>query len=178
MTDKKIFSEQFTNKFKGTLNKLKIRFHTKGKIKVKFKRLAEGAKVPEYAHSTDACFDIFALEAGVVEAHKHVLIKTGLAYALPEDYEIQVRPRSGHAYKKMITVLNTPGTIDEDYRGDLGVIIINHSNEAFSWEAGAAVAQGAIKPVYRAEFTKVDEVNETERSDGGFGSTDAPKKNN
>ncbi len=143
------------------------------KVPVKFKKLDENAIVPKYAHAGDACFDLFALEAGEVKPHKHVLIKTGLAYALPEDYEIQVRPRSGNAYKKMITVLNTPGTIDEIYRGDLGVILINHSNNPWSWEAGQAVAQGAIKPVHYADFEEIDELPDSVRGVAGFGSTDA-----
>lgn len=141
-------------------------------VPVKFKKLDENAIVPEYAHDTDACFDIFALEGGTVRPHKHVLIKTGLAYALPPNFEIQVRPRSGNANKHVVTVLNAPGTIDEDYRGDLGVILINHSNNPFTWEAGKAIAQGAVKPVFRAKFIESDDLDDTERGEGGFGSTD------
>lgn len=147
-------------------------------VTIKYTKLDENAVLPEYAHYTDACFDLFALEGGTLKPHRHVLVKTGLAYALPVDYEIQVRPRSGNANKKMVTVLNTPGTIDQDYRGDLGVILINHSNSPFVWEAGQAIAQGAVKPVYRADFVEVDKLDVTERNDGGFGSTDASKENN
>jgi dUTP pyrophosphatase len=144
------------------------------KVRVKFKKLHEDAIVPRYAHSTDACFDLHALEGGELRAHRSVLVKTGLAYALPEDWEIQVRPRSGPAYKNMITVLNTPGTIDEDYRGDLGVILINHSNSVFKWDAGDRIAQGSLKPVYRAVFEE-DDLGETDRGNGGFGSTGIKK---
>jgi len=147
-------------------------------VEIKYIKLDKEAVLPKYAHDTDACFDIFALEGGKLRPHMHVLVKTGLAYALPADYEIQIRPRSGNAYKKMVTVLNTPGTIDQDYRGDLGVILVNHSNNPFVWEAGQAIAQGAIKPVYRADFIEVDTLDETVRGGGGFGSTDAPKENN
>jgi len=141
------------------------------KVNVEVKKLDENAIVPEYAHETDACFDLHALEATVLAPHKSMLVKTGLAYKIPVGYEIQVRPRSGHAFKSGVTVLNTPGTIDSDYRGDLGVILINHSNNPFVIKQGARVAQGAIKPVYTADFTIVDELDDTERSDGGFGST-------
>ena len=99
------------------------------------------------------------------------LIPTGLHIALPEGYEAQVRPRSGLAYKKGVTVLNAPGTIDADYRGDIGVILINMSNEDFVVENGERVAQLVIAKYDQAEWIQVTELSETNRGEGGFGST-------
>ena len=99
------------------------------------------------------------------------LIPTGLHIALPEGYEAQVRPRSGLAFKKGITVLNTPGTIDPDYRGDVGVILVNLSNEDFVVQPGERIAQMIINKFEQAELIEVETLDETERGEGGFGST-------
>lgn len=99
------------------------------------------------------------------------LIPTGLHIALPEGYEAQVRPRSGLAFKKGITVLNTPGTIDPDYRGDVGVILVNLSNEDFVVQPGERIAQMIINKFEQAELVEVETLDETERGEGGFGST-------
>lgn len=99
------------------------------------------------------------------------LIPTGLHIALPEGYEAQVRPRSGLAFKKGITVLNTPGTIDPDYRGDVGVILVNLSNEDFVVQPGERIAQMIISKFEQAELIEVETLDETERGEGGFGST-------
>jgi dUTP pyrophosphatase len=101
-----------------------------------------------------------------------VLVGTGIHMAIPTGYEVQVRPRSGNAIKKGLTVLNSPGTIDSDYRGEVGVILINHSKDAVTITKGDAIAQGVLKQVERANFVKVDELPSTERGQGGFGSTD------
>ena len=99
------------------------------------------------------------------------LVKTGLAMALPEGYEAQVRPRSGLALKRGITVLNTPGTIDEGYRGEVGVILFNSGSEPFKVSVGDKIAQMVVAPVTRAEIAEVAELDGTERGAGGFGST-------
>ena len=99
------------------------------------------------------------------------LIPTGLYVEIPPGYEIQVRPRSGLAFNRGITVLNAPGTIDADYRGELGVILINTSSESQTIEPGERIAQLVISPVYQIEWVEVDELGETERGSGGFGST-------
>ena len=100
-----------------------------------------------------------------------MLVPTGLRLAIPEGYEIQVRPRSGLALKNLITVLNTPGTIDADYRGDLGVILINHGKEEFIVKPGMRIAQLVLAPVLMANFINKDELAETERGANGFGHT-------
>lgn len=129
--------------------------------------------LPEYATEHSAGVDLRANlhEAVTLKPLERRLIPTGLSIALPEGYEAQVRPRSGLAYKKGITVLNSPGTIDADYRGDVGVILINLSNEDFVIEPGERIAQMVVAPYTRAEFEEVESLEETARGAGGFGHT-------
>lgn len=145
-------------------------------IKVNFKKLTETAIVPEYKSDEAAGMDLFADEDVIINGQtntitSHKLVKTGIAIQLPVGYEAQVRPRSGLAYKHRVTVLNSPGTIDSDYRGDVGVILINHSNKNFEVKKGDRIAQLVIAPVSRAEFVEVSKLDDTDRGSGGFGST-------
>lgn len=130
-------------------------------------------KLPNYETLLSAGMDLRAvLEAPVTIASlERVLVKTGLFMALPKGYEAQVRPRSGLALKKGITVLNAPGTIDADYRGEIGVILINLSKEDFSIENGDRIAQMVIAKHERVSLEEVKLLSETERADAGFGST-------
>ena len=130
-------------------------------------------ELPEYATSQSAGLDLRAnlKESITLKPLERKLIPTGLHIALPEGYEAQVRPRSGLAYKKGVTVLNAPGTIDADYRGDIGVILINLSNEDFVIENGERIAQLVIAKYDQAEWISVAELSETNRGEGGFGST-------
>lgn len=130
-------------------------------------------EVPNYETLLSAGMDLRAvLEAPVtIGSLDRVLIKTGLFMALPSGYEAQVRPRSGLAYKKGITVLNAPGTIDADYRGEIGVILVNLSKEDFTIENGDRIAQMVISKYERVHFKEVTTLSETERGSGGFGST-------
>lgn len=130
-------------------------------------------ELPQYATSQSAGLDLRAsLEESItLKPLERRLIPTGLHIALPDGYEAQVRPRSGLAYKKGVTVLNAPGTIDADYRGDIGVILINMSNENFVVENGERVAQLVIAKYEQAEWNLVTELSETNRGEGGFGST-------
>jgi dUTP pyrophosphatase len=133
----------------------------------------EGLDLPFYATSHAAGADIRAAinEDVVIEAGKHALIKTGFAMALPDNYEAQIRPRSGLALKHGISVLNTPGTIDADYRGEVGVILVNHGSEPFTVQRGDRIAQMIIAPFVQADFQQLSELSETERGAGGFGSS-------
>ncbi|MCR5494182.1 MAG: dUTP diphosphatase [Treponema sp.] len=133
----------------------------------------EGVKIPEYKTSGSAGADVQAyLDSPVViKPGKRAMIKTGLFFAIPEGYEIQVRPRSGLAFKNGVTVLNTPGTIDSDYRGELCVILINLGDEDFTVSNGDRIAQIIIAPVTQGIFELTDKLDETERGAGGFGST-------
>lgn len=141
---------------------------------IKIKIVNKGNQpLPEYATPQSAGVDLRANIDEPVELKplNRALIPTGLHIALPEGYEAQIRPRSGLAIKKGITCLNTPGTIDADYRGDIGVILINLSAETFIINPGERIAQMIINKFEQAEFELVEELNETERGEGGFGHT-------
>jgi len=138
---------------------------------VKVKKLVVDAKLPEYAHEGDAGADIFSTEDYTLAPYERVLVKTGIAIALPPMTEAQIRPRSGLALKNGITVLNAPGTVDAGYRGEIGVIIINHGTEVFVIEKGMKIAQMVIKPTHIVTMEEVEDLDETERSVNGFGST-------
>lgn len=129
--------------------------------------------LPEYATADSAGMDLRAnlLESVVLHPGERKLIPTGLHLALPSGYEAQVRPRSGLAFKHGITVLNAPGTIDADYRGDVGVILINHGNEPFEITNGERIAQLVIAKYERVVWNAVEVLNETDRGAGGFGHT-------
>lgn len=143
------------------------------KMKIKIKRLSENAVLPQYATEQSAGLDLHAVldEPVTLRSLERKMIKTDLAIALPPGYEAQVRPRSGLAVKHGITVLNTPGTIDADYRGNICVILVNLSNEPFTINNGERIAQLVISNYERADWEEVEELNETERGYKGFGST-------
>lgn len=129
--------------------------------------------LPSYETSASAGLDIraFIEEKLTLSPGERKLIKTGLFLEIPEGYEAQVRPRSGLALKNGITVLNSPGTIDADYRGEIGVILINHSSEIFEINSGDRIAQLVFAKVEQAVWFETESLNETERGQGGFGST-------
>jgi dUTP pyrophosphatase len=130
-------------------------------------------ELPSYATLLSAGMDLRANlnESITLNPHQRALIPTGLFIALPEGYEAQIRPRSGLALKKGITVLNSPGTVDADYRGEIGVILINLSNESFIIENGERIAQMVIAKYEQISFEEVSSLDETQRGSGGFGST-------
>ena len=129
--------------------------------------------LPSYETSASAGLDIraFMEEKSTLSPGERKFIKTGLFLEIPEGYEAQVRPRSGLALKNGITVLNSPGTIDADYRGEIGVILINHSSENFEINSGDRIAQLVFAKVEQAVWFETESLNETERGEGGFGST-------
>ena len=139
-------------------------------IRIKAKK---GAVIPHYATEGAAGADISAYLSAPVTLRpcEYKAIPTGLFMEIPEGYEVQVRPRSGLALKHGITVLNAPGTIDSDYRGEVKVILINHSSEAFTIQNGDRIAQIVVARVHRLPFVEVDDLSATERGEGGFGST-------
>ena len=138
---------------------------------LKVKLLNENARLPQYAHEGDAGLDLFAAAEATIEPGDSALIPTGISIQLPPHTEAQVRPRSGLALKHQITVLNTPGTIDEGYRGEVGVILINHGKVPFHVSIGMKIAQMVVKPVLQVVVEKVEELNSSTRGEGGFGST-------
>lgn len=147
--------------------------HSADAVPVMVKRLPhfEGLELPAYATDGAAGMDVLAAEDVTLAPGARHAVATGLALAIPPGFEIQVRPRSGLALKHGITVPNTPGTIDSDYRGELKVILINLGAEDFAVARGDRVAQLVLAPVTRASWLKVDELDETLRGEGGFGST-------
>ena len=138
---------------------------------VKFRRIDPAATLPSYAHPGDAGMDIRSIEDLVIDPGARKLVRTGLVMMLPPGYEAQVRPRSGLALKNGVTVLNTPGTIDEGYRGEVGVVLANFGSEPFRIEKGSKIAQIVVAPCTRAEIEETVEIDSTERGEGGFGST-------
>ena len=144
-------------------------------INVYFQKLEHGSDLPlpVYESPEAAGMDLRAalIEPLVLKAGERALIPTGLKMALPPGYEAQIRPRSGLAWKNGITMLNSPGTIDSDYRGEVKVLAINHGKEDFTIHHGDRIAQMIIAPVLRAVPVDVDRLTESERSEGGFGST-------
>ncbi|MXP29513.1 dUTP diphosphatase [Porphyrobacter algicida] len=142
-------------------------------VRVKLRRLphGEGLALPAYATDGAAGMDVLSAEDVELAPGARAAVATGLALAIPSGYEIQVRPRSGLALKHAITVPNTPGTIDSDYRGELKIILINHGHESFAIARGDRIAQLVLAPVVQAAWDEVEELDETVRGAGGFGST-------
>ena len=142
-------------------------------IKVLVKKLNPKAKLPKYKTDGSSGMDLMALieNSITIKSQNSALIPTGLSIAVPEDMEVQIRPRSGLAAKSNISVLNTPGTIDSDYRGEIKIILFNHGKEEFTVNNNDRIAQMVLMPVLKAEFKEVEELPKTVRGSGGFGST-------
>ncbi|MGK7921541.1 MAG: dUTP diphosphatase [Trichodesmium sp.] len=140
-------------------------------MKVKIKKLDESAIIPFYAHQGDAGLDLFSIDELTINPGESKLIHTGISIELPSGTEAQIRPRSGLALKHQITVLNTPGTIDETYRGEIGIILINHGKHSFQVTKGMKIAQMVIASVLSVKVEEVAQLSTTERDISGFGST-------
>lgn len=138
---------------------------------VKFKKLSPTAKIPEYAHPTDSGMDLFSDRQMIIPAGGRALVPTGVAVALPPNTEGQVRSKSGLALKSGIMVLNSPGTIDTNYRGEIGVILFNTSDQDYEVAMGQKIAQLVVCPFYTCATMEVDDLDSTDRGNGGFGST-------
>lgn len=142
-------------------------------VRVLIKRLSPSVQLPSYKTNGASGMDLMAFIEQPIELEpgKSCLVPTGLSVAFPEEYEIQIRPRSGLAAKNNITVLNTPGTIDSDYRGELKIILFNHGNENFLINNSDRIAQMILTPIIKMELQETDELPKTVRGEGGFGST-------
>lgn len=149
-------------------------------VSVAVTRLPHGADLdlPSYETEDAAGMDLRAAvsEDVKIAPGERALVPTGLAIALPSGYEAQIRPRSGLALKQGISLVNSPGTIDADYRGEIGVIVINHGTEAFTVSRGLRIAQMVVAPVIQAAWTEVSDLSDTARGAGGFGSTGTSTK--
>ena len=142
-------------------------------IKVKIKKLDPKVKIPEYETSGSSGVDLMANIDDKIKVRPGTscIVPTGLSISIPKDCEVQIRPRSGLAAKSQITVLNTPGTIDSDYRGELKIIIFNHGKEEFIINNNDRIAQMVLMPILKIDFQEVDELDESVRGTSGFGST-------
>jgi len=140
-------------------------------MQLKVKKLHPAAILPSYAREGDAGLDLFSVKQLVIQPGQSAMVPTGIAIELPSGTEAQVRPRSGLALKHSLTVLNTPGTVDEGYRGEVGVILINHGASPFSVEPGMKIAQMVVSPRLQVAVVEVPELSDTQRGAGGFGST-------
>jgi len=138
---------------------------------LKIRKIHDKAIIPSYAHEGDAGLDLYAVNEVILKPGERGLVHTGIQIELPKNTEAQIRPRSGLALKNGITTLNSPGTIDEGYRGEIGVILINHSNEEFKVEQGMKIAQMVIKPIFKVDIIETIELSDSERSEKGFGSS-------
>lgn len=147
-------------------------------MKIQFKKLDNRAIIPEYKTSGSAGFDLNVLldtEEYILKKGEIKLFKTGLAMSLPDGYEAQIRSRSGLSLKNGIIVLNSPGTVDSDYRGEIGIILMNCGNEDYKVEHLSRIAQMVIAKYEKADIEVVEELDNTERGEGGFGSTGTKK---
>ena len=134
-------------------------------------KIHDDAVIPHYVHPGDSGMDLYSVEDVTIEPGATAFIHTGLKIAVPEGYEAQVRPKSGLALKHSITVLNTPGTVDSGYRGEICIILINHGTGSFEVKKHTKIAQMVICPVVQAEIVEVNGLDDTTRGEGGFGST-------
>ena len=134
-------------------------------------KIKDNEIVPSYAHDGDAGMDLFSTEEYLLKPMQRELISTGLKVEIPKGYELQIRPKSGLALKKGLSIPNSPGTIDAGYRGELGVIVINYGNEDIEINSGDKIAQAVLNKIEIAEIEEVKELTETSRGEGGFGST-------
>ncbi|WP_250859910.1 dUTP diphosphatase [Oceanirhabdus seepicola] len=140
-------------------------------MKLNIKRLSSEAILPSFANKGDAGLDMFSIEEKIILPGESVLVSTGIAIQLPRNTEAQIRPRSGLALKHSLTVLNTPGTIDEGYRGEIKIILINHGKKEFKVTKGMKIAQMVVKPILDIEVIEVSTLSSSERGIGGFGSS-------
>ena len=143
----------------------------KGKVEVGIRLINSGAQAPLFAHDGDACADIYANENKIIPPKEIDIISTGFSMEIPVGFEAQIRPRSGLAIKKGIGVLNSPGTIDSGYRGEVKIILINLGQDPFEVNVGDRIAQIGIRELPSVSFIIKDELSDTQRGEGGFGST-------
>jgi dUTP pyrophosphatase len=140
-------------------------------MRIEITKIHDDAVLPHYAHPGDSGMDLYSIEDVTIEPGATAFVHTGLKIAIPEGYEAQVRPKSGLALKHSITVLNTPGTVDSGYRGEICIILINLGKEPFDVKKHTKIAQMVICPVVQAAVVEVERLDDTARGEGGFGST-------
>ncbi|EKE90237.1 dUTP diphosphatase [Helicobacter pylori] len=144
-------------------------------MKIKIQKIHPNALIPKYQTEGSSGFDLHAVEEVTIKPHSVGLVKIGICLSLEVGYELQVRTRSGLALNHQVMVLNSPGTVDNDYRGEIKVILANLSDEDFKVQVGDRIAQGVVQKTYKAEFIECERLDETSRGSGGFGSTGVSK---
>ncbi|GAA7386802.1 dUTP diphosphatase [Helicobacter pylori] len=140
-------------------------------MKIKIQKIHPNALIPKYQTDGSSGFDLHAVEEVMIKPHSVGLVKIGICLSLEVGYELQVRTRSGLALNHQVMVLNSPGTVDNDYRGEIKVILANLSDKDFKVQVGDRIAQGVVQKTYKAEFIECEQLDETLRGSGGFGST-------
>ncbi|MGT0080477.1 dUTP diphosphatase [Helicobacter pylori] len=140
-------------------------------MKIKIQKIHPNALIPKYQTEGSSGFDLHAVEEVMIKPHSVGLVKIGICLSLEVGYELQVRTRSGLALNHQVVVLNSPGTVDNDYRGEIKVILANLSDKDFKVQVGDRIAQGVVQKTYKAEFIECERLDETSRGSGGFGST-------
>ncbi|WRG06419.1 dUTP diphosphatase [Helicobacter pylori] len=144
-------------------------------MKIKIQKIHPNALIPKYQTDGSSGFDLHAVEEVMIKPHSVGLVKIGICLSLEAGYELQVRTRSGLALNHQVMVLNSPGTVDNDYRGEIKVILANLSDKDFKVQVGDRIAQGVVQKTYKAEFIECEQLDETLRGSGGFGSTGVSK---
>ncbi|RVY25743.1 dUTP diphosphatase [Helicobacter pylori] len=144
-------------------------------MKIKIQKTHPNALIPEYQTEGSSGFDLHAVEEVMIKPHSVGLVRIGICLSLEVGYELQVRTRSGLALNHQVMVLNSPGTVDNDYRGEIKVILANLSDKDFKVQIGDRIAQGVVQKTYKAEFIECERLDETSRGSGGFGSTGVSK---
>ncbi len=144
-------------------------------MKIKILKIHPNALIPKYQTEGSSGFDLHAVEEVIIKPHSVGLVKIGICLSLEVGYELQVRTRSGLALNHQVMVLNSPGTVDNDYRGEIKVILANLSDKDFKVQVGDRIAQGVVQKTYKAEFIECERLDETSRGSGGFGSTGVSK---
>ncbi|GHP44862.1 dUTP diphosphatase [Helicobacter pylori] len=144
-------------------------------MKIKIQKIHPNALIPKYQTEGSSGFDLHAVEEVMIKSHSVGLVKIGICLSLEAGYELQVRTRSGLALNHQVMVLNSPGTVDNDYRGEIKVILANLSDKDFKVQVGDRIAQGVVQKTYKAEFIECERLDETSRGSGGFGSTGVSK---
>ncbi len=144
-------------------------------MKIKIQKIHPNALIPKYQTEGSSGFDLHAVEEVIIKPHSVGLVKIGICLSLEVGYELQVRTRSGLALNHQVVVLNSPGTVDNDYRGEIKVILANLSDKDFKVQVGDRIAQGVVQKTYKAEFIECERLDETSRGSGGFGSTGVSK---
>ncbi|MGL2405816.1 dUTP diphosphatase [Helicobacter pylori] len=144
-------------------------------MKIKIQKIHPNALIPKYQTEGSSGFDLHAVEEVMIKPHSVGLVKIGICLSLEVGYELQVRTRSGLALNHQVMVLNSPGTVDNDYRGEIKVILANLSDKDFKVQVGDRIAQGVVQKSYKAEFIECERLDETSRGSGGFGSTGVSK---